>query len=143
MQRSQIIVFIFGLGMLTACAEPYSQSDRRNNVVTHNSWTNDSVTTGALLDKALDDQVGHLMDDNDYIAYDTASRKAMDSGDPKIWKNSRNGNHGTISPTGQYTNEDGDDCTDYTQVIFIKGHKYTGSGTACQQIGGSWRMINE
>jgi len=96
---------------------------------------------GALLGGLLGNAIGTSLDNADRAAYDSASQRAMATGQTASWKNTDSGHYGSISPQRHYMNEDGQLCREYTQTIYISGKKHTGRGTACQLPDGTWQIM--
>lgn len=99
-----------------------------------------AIIGGGLLGGLLGHEIGSSLDRADQAAYERASQNAMETGTPRTWK-SKNGRHGTITPSEEYRDDDGRYCREYTQKIWVSGKAHTGRGTACRQDDGTWRII--
>jgi surface antigen len=60
---------------------------------------------------------------------------------PLPWQNQRSGNSGIIVPGEYYQTAQGQYCRAFEQTITIGGETEQGSGKACRQPDGSWRVI--
>lgn len=97
---------------------------------------------GGLLGGWIGNSIGTSLDNADRNTHARISQSAMETGKPRSWKNSHNGNHGYFHPHKRYKNRDGQYCREYNQTIYVDGKKHTGHGTACRDEDGTWQIIN-
>lgn len=57
------------------------------------------------------------------------------------WNDPDSGDHGTVRPAEWYRDEQGNDCREFEQTIYIDGRAQTATGTACREPDGSWRIV--
>ena len=70
---------------------------------------------------------------------------AYENGDPGQtynWNNPETGNYGYVTPAEYYENDEGYNCREFTQTIYIDGRRQTAVGTACQNPDGTWYIVN-
>lgn len=103
-----------------------------------------AVAIGALAGAWAGSEVGKSLDkaDRQY-----AQRTAQDSleysqvGQNTSWRNPDSGNSGTFTPTRTFVNADGKNCRSYETTIYIDGKQETGTGQACRQPDGTWKIV--
>jgi len=100
-----------------------------------------AIVGGALLGGLLGDMIGKKMDQESVTAYDSASQRALDTGQPQSWTNANQS--GTITPFRQYANAAGEPCREYSQNVYVDGQRYDGHGVACRKSDGIWRIVAE
>jgi surface antigen len=79
----------------------------------------------------------------DRPAFHQATALAMETGHEQAWQNHLNGHHGIITPSRSYTPKDGRPCRIYSQLGYISGQSFSGTGTTCKDYDGEWRMASE
>ncbi len=100
-----------------------------------------SVIGGILVGGA----VGNLLDQRDKQMAAEAAHRAMETaptGQSVAWKNPDSGHAGTVTPTKTYQTAGGTYCREYQTTVVIDGKQERGTGTACRQPDGSWRVAN-
>jgi surface antigen len=97
---------------------------------------------GVLLGGLLGNQVGKSLDNADLAAYNQASQRAMENGQPgqALPWHSQNAS-GTVTPSNYYQSSNGQYCREYTQTITVGGSTKQGYGTACRQSDGTWKIV--
>jgi len=103
-----------------------------------------AVAVGALAGAWAGSEVGKSLDkaDRQY-----AQRTAQDSleysqvGQNKTWRNPDSGNSGTFTPTRTYKTAGGKNCRSFETTIYIEGKQETGTGQACRQPDGTWKIV--
>ena len=101
---------------------------------------------GGLLGAGIGNQIGASLDRADMTYYNTASQKALETGQPGQslpWSNPQSGNSGTITPQKYYQNTSGQYCREYSQTITVGGKTQQGYGTACRQPDGTWQIVSQ
>lgn len=83
---------------------------------------------------------GAALSQNDRRAAGEAQLQAVESGAPKSWRG-RDGAYGIVEPAAEATRSEGV-CREYTHKIYIDGRPKSGSGLACRQPSGQWRIVN-
>ena len=103
-----------------------------------------AIGVGTLLGAALGSQIGESLDRADMAYYNSASQRALETGQPgqtMPWNNPSSSAQGTITPQNYYQIADGSYCREYSQTISVGGTTQQGYGTACRQPDGSWKII--
>jgi surface antigen len=101
---------------------------------------------GALLGGLVGSEIGKSLDNADRAAMNSGTQHALESshdGQSLPWKNAQSGNSGTITPTNNYQNSNGQYCREFTQTINVGGQSQKGYGTACRQPDGSWQVVSQ
>lgn len=99
---------------------------------------------GAVVGAAIGNSIGSSLDDYDKQSIAQSSQQALEyssSGSSIEWKNPDNGNHGSITPTRTFKNDQGGYCREYTQTIVIGGQEKKAYGRACRMPDGHWQII--
>jgi surface antigen len=168
MKFTNMIAGISALTLLAACTQPngapnsgvmngggFNKSDVGTlagaiggGVIGHNigKGSGQTVATiaGTLIGAGIGRSVGQSLDNADLAAYNAASQRAMETGQPGQtlpWKNTQSGNYGTITPAAYYQNSSGQYCREYNQTITVGGQRQSGHGTACREPDGTWRIV--
>lgn len=103
-----------------------------------------AVAIGALGGAYLGSELGKSLDAADK-AY--AQQNAQDgleynkTGQASAWRNPDSGNQGTFTPTNTYQTAAGENCREFETTIFVDGEQETGTGRACRQPGGTWKIV--
>ena len=103
-----------------------------------------AVAVGALAGAWAGSEVGKSLDkaDRQY-----AQRTAQDGleysqvGQSKGWRNPDSGNSGTFTPTRTFKTADGRNCRTFETTIYVDGKQETGTGQACRQPDGTWKIV--
>lgn len=98
---------------------------------------------GVLLGALVGNEIGRSLDDADRLHAQQAQYVASTApiGQPISWNNPDSGNHGTVTPIREGTqNTTGAYCREYQTTIVVGGEPQSGYGTACQQPDGSWAI---
>lgn len=98
---------------------------------------------GVLIGGLIGSELGRNMDAQDRRLANAAIRRSYDSplGDPIYWRNPDNGNSGSITPLREGNAASGRYCREYRQTITIDGRQEIGTGIACRQTDGTWRIV--
>ena len=103
-----------------------------------------ATAAGVLIGAWLGNSVGSSLDRSDQMYAEQTYNRTFESGrsgTESSWRNPDSGNYGTVTPTRTYQDE-GRDCREFTQTIYIQGRAQTGTGTACRNGDGTWRIVN-
>ncbi|MGO4124405.1 RT0821/Lpp0805 family surface protein [Inquilinus sp. YAF38] len=103
-----------------------------------------ATAAGVLIGGWLGNSVGASLDRSDQLYAERTYNQAFEnshSGTESSWRNPDSGNYGTVTPTRTYQ-ESGRNCRDFTQTIYVEGRAQTGTGTACREGDGTWRIVN-
>ena len=86
---------------------------------------------------------------DDYDSYDsydpqarTAYYEAFENSDPYervSWRNQGYANY--VEAGDWYADDNGRDCREFEQEIYIDGRRQTATGTACREMDGTWRIV--
>ena len=110
------------------------------------SGTGQLAATGAgvLIGGLIGSEIGRSMDEVDRMKADQAVNRAHTApiGETIAWNNPDSGNHGSVTPTRDGTSTSGEYCREFQQSIVIGGRVEEGTGVACRQPDGSWRIVN-
>ena len=99
---------------------------------------------GVLLGALLGSQIGQSLDRADQTYATQAAERAYSApvGEPIRWENPDSGNHGTITPTREGRTDSGQYCREFSQTIYVGGRAEQGTGRACQQADGTWKIVS-
>lgn len=99
-----------------------------------------ATAVGGVLGALLGGYVGKSLDDKDRQLINNTTQDTLETGysnRPVKWQNPDSGHYGTVTPVRTYT-QDGQDCREFTQTVFIDGRAEKGRGTACRGSDGVW-----
>ena len=103
-----------------------------------------AIGAGALVGGLVGNRVGNYLDERDrQQAYSTASY-ALDNnrdGQTASWSNPQNNTSGYTTPTKTYQTANGT-CRAYQTGVEAGGQTQNGTGTACRQPDGTWKLMN-
>ncbi|WP_227271942.1 RT0821/Lpp0805 family surface protein [Roseobacter weihaiensis] len=99
---------------------------------------------GVLIGTLLGSEIGRSMDDTDRLRANEAVRRAhgAELGETIRWNNPGTGNLGTVTALRDGTSSSGQYCREYRQTISVDGRRGTGTGIACRQPNGTWRLVS-
>ncbi len=103
-----------------------------------------ATIAGTLLGGAIGNQIGSSLDRADQAYHHQTAANALENGQRGQafpWNNPQSGHSGTIIPSNYYQTQSGTYCREFTQRINIGGRIEEGSGTACRQPDGTWRIV--
>lgn len=102
-----------------------------------------AVGVGTLLGAALGSAAGASMDRADvtYARRAETSAYSAPMGQTIRWNNPQNGNWGSYTPMRDGTGPYGEYCREFQTNISVDGQLQTGTGTACRQPDGTWRIV--
>lgn len=103
-----------------------------------------AVAIGTLAGALLGQQLGKSLDRADKASMEQNAQRTLESYksyETSEWRNPDTGNYGSITPTRTYTNDQGQSCREYTQIINIEGETHEAHGTACRQSDGTWLIV--
>lgn len=103
------------------------------------------VATGAgvLLGAFLGSEIGASLDRADQVYADSAVQQLgeVKTGRAIRWKNPESGNRGTITPRTLPSKVGKLYCRDFDTTIYIGGRAEHGTGRACEQRDGTWKIV--
>ncbi|MEI6985079.1 MAG: RT0821/Lpp0805 family surface protein [Rhodospirillaceae bacterium] len=104
-----------------------------------------AVGLGTLLGAFAGSSVGKSLDQNDQMVAERATRQAYNApiGQSITWDNPESGHQGSITPVKNGRDAQGAYCREFQQSIVVGGRTERGTGTACQQPDGSWRIVSQ
>lgn len=88
----------------------------------------------SMLGGVLAGSVGMGLENSDRIAAYKAQAAALATGQRSSWRGER-GVYGYVEAGPAQGS-----CRSFAQTVYIAGRPYTGSGSACRQSDGSWRV---
>jgi len=100
---------------------------------------------GVLAGGFLGNQVAtQLTCQDQQSVYSTTQNTLEDypTGKSATWNNPDSGHWGTVTPIQTYQNEARQNCRQFEQTIYIDSAPETGTGVACRQADGTWRIID-
>jgi surface antigen len=104
-----------------------------------------AIGAGALVGGLVGNRVGNYLDERDQQqAYSTA-HYALDhnqDGQTSTWSNPQNNTGGYTTPTDTYQTASGGTCRTYETGVSAGGQDQSGTGTACRQPDGTWKLVN-
>ena len=142
--------------LLAGCAEsPYGQKQTLGGLsgaalggllgAQFGAGTGRLAATGAgvLIGGLIGSEIGRSMDETDRIRANQAINQSYSApiGDPITWNNPGTGNFGAVTPTRDGTSRSGQYCREFRQTISVDGRSQQGTGVACQQADGTWRIV--
>lgn len=98
---------------------------------------------GVLIGALIGSEIGRSMDNNDRYRANMAIQQSYTArvGETVRWKNPNTGNSGTVVVLRDGTSAAGLYCREFQQSIRIDGRAAVGTGIACRQPDGTWRIM--
>lgn len=98
---------------------------------------------GVLLGALAGSEIGRSLDDVDRMKASQAASAAQTApiGHSITWNNPDTGNRGSVTPLRDGTSADGLYCREFQQTITVNGTSQVGSGIACRNSDGTWRIV--
>lgn len=100
---------------------------------------------GAIAGGYLGGKVADWLTSRDHAQMAQTTNKALETGKSGAtynWANSESGNKGSVTPQQSYKTQDGTTCRDFSSsVTSAQGQQASGSGVACKQADGTWRIV--
>jgi surface antigen len=103
-----------------------------------------AIGAGALVGGLVGNRVGNYLDERDRQQAYTTANYALDhnkDGQTATWSNPQNNTGGYTTPTKTYETASGE-CRQYQTGIEAGGQSQSGTGTACRQPDGTWKLMN-
>ncbi len=103
-----------------------------------------AIGAGALVGGLVGNRIGNYLDERDrQQAYSTANYALDNNQDGQIatWSNPQNGTGGYTKPAQTYQTAGGT-CRAYQTGVTANGQSQSGTGTACRQPDGTWKLMN-
>jgi surface antigen len=88
----------------------------------------------SMLGGVLAGSVGLGLENGDRVAAYKAQASALETGQRSSWRGER-GVYGYVEAGAKQGS-----CRSFSQTVYVAGRPYTGSGSACRQADGSWRV---
>ena len=104
-----------------------------------------AIGAGALVGGLVGNRVGNYLDERDQQqAYSTANYALNNKADGQTasWSNPQNNTGGYTTPTETYKTANGSTCRTYETGVSANGQQQSGTGTACRQPDGTWKLMN-
>jgi surface antigen len=123
------------LGALGGAAAGYAIGDGK--------WW--AVGAGALVGGVVGNQIGAYLDERDrQQAYSSANYALNNNADGQTttWSNPQKGTGGYTTPTSTYQSASGGTCRTYQTGVTANGQSQSGTGQACRQPDGTWKLVN-
>lgn len=83
---------------------------------------------------------------SDRAAYDQTTQRGLNSaGDGQVveWRNPDTGNSGIFRATSSYRDGNGQYCRQYRSTVAFANGVKSGTGIACQQANGTWKIVTD
>jgi surface antigen len=103
-----------------------------------------AIGAGALVGGLVGNRVGNYLDERDQQqAYSTANYALNNNADGQMasWSNPQNNTSGYTTPTNTVETASGT-CRNYQTGVSANGQTQSGTGTACRQADGTWKLMN-
>lgn len=103
-----------------------------------------AIGAGALVGGLVGNRVGNYLDERDQQqAYSTANYALNNNADGQMasWANPQNNTSGYTTPTKTVETATGT-CRNYQTGVSANGETHSGTGTACRQADGTWKLTN-
>jgi surface antigen len=103
-----------------------------------------AIGAGALVGGLVGNRVGNYLDERDQQqAYSTANYALNNNADGQMasWSNPQNNTSGYTTPTNTVETATGT-CRTYQTGVSANGQTQSGTGTACRQADGTWKLMN-
>ena len=104
---------------------------------------NAAIVAGAVLGTLAGSEIGRRLDEADRIKMGTATTDALNNnkiGTSSRWQSDRPDIAGAVTPTLDYTDENGNYCREIKQTVVINGETQKETGQACREKDGSWSL---
>ena len=104
---------------------------------------NAAIVAGALLGTLAGSEIGRRLDEADRMKMGMATSDALNNnkiGTSSRWQSDRSDIAGAVTPTRDYTDENGNYCRDFKQTVVIGGETQQETGQACREKDGSWSL---
>lgn len=103
-----------------------------------------ATAAGAVVGLLIGSEIGSSLDKADRLYAQQAEVKAHTApvGQTVVWDNPQSGHRGTITPTRQGRNNNGQVCREYTSTVTIGGKTEQLVGVACRRQDGSWEAAD-
>ena len=97
---------------------------------------------GVLIGTLMGSEIGRSMYELDRLRANEAIRTAhrAEIGETIRWNNPQSGNSGTVTALRDGRTSSNIYCREYQQTITIDGRRAVGTGVACRQPDGTWRI---
>lgn len=104
---------------------------------------NAAIVAGALLGTLAGSEIGRRLDEADRMKMGIATSDALNNnkiGTSSRWQSDRSDIAGAVTPTRDYTDENGNYCREIKQTVVIGGETQQETGQACREKDGSWSL---
>jgi surface antigen len=104
-----------------------------------------AVAIGALAGAWVGGELGQSLDKADKAYMGRSTQDSLEygkTGTAMSWRNPDSGNSGTVTPTQTYQKAGGEYCRSFEQTIYVDGKEETGTGRACRQPDGTWKIVS-
>ena len=99
---------------------------------------------GVLVGGFAGNQIAKALTCEDQQAMNQANQQAQTApvGQQINWNNPDSGNSGTVTAVRDGTASNGQYCREFQQTVTVNGKTEEGTGVACRQADGSWKVID-
>jgi len=104
-----------------------------------------AIALGTLAGAWAGSEIGKSLDKADKQYAQRTAQDALEYNNVQqasTWRNPDSGNSGTVTPTSTFRDSDGTDCRDFETSIYVDGEQEKGTGKACRQADGTWKIAS-
>lgn len=136
---------VLGGSIGNAAAGSDCRSDRRDAFAEAGYGPRDARRYDDRYEDRYDDRYDSRSDrsyDDDYDTQEAYYYDAFENADPYervTWNSGRYANY--VEAGDWYNDDNGRDCREFEQAIYVDGRRQTATGTACREADGTWRIV--
>ncbi len=104
-----------------------------------------AIAVGTLAGAWTGSEIGKSLDKADKAYAQRTAQDALEynkTDQTSTWRNPDSGHSGTVTPTNTYRSAEGTDCREFETQIYVDGKQEKGTGTACRQPDGTWKIAS-
>lgn len=104
-----------------------------------------AIAAGTLAGAWAGSEIGKSLDKADKQYAQRTTQDALEYNkvqQTSTWRNPDSGNSGTVTPVNTYRTSEGADCREFETSIYVDGEQAKGTGTACRQSDGTWKIAS-
>lgn len=102
-----------------------------------------AIAVGTLAGAWAGSEIGKSLDKADKAYAQRTAQDALEynkTGQTATWRNPDSGHSGTVTPVNTYRSAEGEDCRKFETSIYVDGKQEQGTGIACRQPDGTWKI---
>lgn len=104
-----------------------------------------AIAMGTIAGAWAGSEIGKSLDKADKEYAQRTAQDALEYNKVKqasTWRNPDSGNSGTVTPISTYRSSEGTDCREFETSIYVNGKQEKGTGKACRQADGTWKIAS-